>query len=75
MSSTYNPGRVAGFLYLLLGFSVFRPVYVAGRLIVREDAGATADNIKAHELLFRMGIVSDVIRCSREWTGNSLCSW
>ncbi len=61
MSSTYNPGRVAGFLYLLLGFSVVRPVYIAGRLIVREDAGATANNIKAHELLFRMGIVSDVL--------------
>ena len=61
MSSTYNPGRVAGFLHLLLGFSVFRPVYVAGRLIVRQDASATANNIKAHELLFRMGIVSDVL--------------
>ena len=61
MSSTYNPGRVAGLLYLLLGFSVFRPVYVAGRLIVRQDASATANNIKAHELLFRMGIVSDVL--------------
>lgn len=61
MSSTYNPGRVAGFLYLLLGFSVFRPMYIAGRLIVRQDATATADNIKAHELLFRMGMVSDVL--------------
>ena len=61
MSSTYNPGRVAGFLYLLLGFSVFRPIYVAGKLIMRQDASATANNIRAHELLFRMGIVSDVL--------------
>ena len=61
MSSKYNPGRVAGFLYLLLGFSAFRPIYVAGKLIVPEDAGATANNIKAHELLFHMGIVSDVL--------------
>jgi len=60
MSSTHNPGRVAGFLYLLIGFSVVRPIYVAGKLIVRQDPGATANNIKAHELLFRMGIVSDV---------------
>lgn len=61
MSSTYNPGRVAGFLYLLLGFSVFRPIYVGGRLIVPQDALTTAHNIKAHELLFRMGIVADVL--------------
>jgi hypothetical protein len=40
---------------------VFRPVYIAGALIVRQDASATANNIKAHELLFRMGIVSDVL--------------
>ena len=26
MGSSRNPGRVAGFLYLLLGFSVFRPI-------------------------------------------------
>lgn len=56
-----NPGRVAGFLYLLLVFSVFRPIYVAGALIAREDPAATARNIAAHELLFRFGIVSDLL--------------
>src|SRR5580704_675744 len=61
MSSTYNPGRIAGFLYLLLGFSVFRPVYIAGRLIVRDDPAATARNIASHELLFRVGIVTDLL--------------
>jgi hypothetical protein len=61
MSSTYNPGRVAGCLYLLLGFSVFRPIYVAGALIVRDNATATANNIAAHELLFRLGIVADLL--------------
>ncbi len=65
MSSTYNPGRVAGFLYLLLGFSVFRPVYVAGRLILREDASATTNNIKVHELVFRIGYRQ---RCARRNT-------
>jgi hypothetical protein len=54
-----NPGRVAGLLYLLLGFSVLRPIYVTGALIVREDPAATARNIAAHESLFRFGIVSD----------------
>jgi hypothetical protein len=61
MSSSYNPGRVAGFLYLLLGFSVFRPVYVANTLIAREDAAATVRNIATHESLFRLGIVTDVL--------------
>jgi len=61
MSSSYNPGRVAGCLYLLLGFSVFRPIYIASALIVREDASATAKNIATHELLFRLGIVSDLL--------------
>jgi hypothetical protein len=61
MSSSYNPGRVAGFLYLLLGFSVFRPIYIVGKLIVRDDATATANNIASHEFLFRLGIVTDVL--------------
>jgi hypothetical protein len=61
MSSGLNPGRVAGCLYLLLGFSVFRPIYIAGNLIVREDAVATARNIATHELLFRVGIVTDLL--------------
>ncbi len=56
-----NPGRVAGLLYLLLGFSVVRPIYVAGALIARDDPAATAHNIAAHELLFRFGIVSDLL--------------
>jgi len=61
MRSSYNPGRVAGFLYLLLGFSVVRPVYIAGKLIVPDDAVATARNIAAHESLFRFGIVCDLL--------------
>jgi hypothetical protein len=61
MITRFNPGRVAGCLYLLLGFSVFRPVYIAGTLIVRNDAAATARNIATHELLFRVGIVTDLL--------------
>jgi Domain of unknown function (DUF4386) len=61
MSSTHNPGRVAGWLYLLLGFSAFRPIYIGGTLIVRADATGTARNIATHELLFRLGIVSDLL--------------
>jgi Domain of unknown function (DUF4386) len=61
MSSRYNPGRVAGCLYLLTGFSIIRPMYVGRTLVVRDDAAATIHNIAAHELLFRFGIVSDLI--------------
>ena len=61
MTSSSNPGRVAGFLYLLLGFSVFRPIYVEGALIVRNSASATAHNIATHEALFRLGIVCDLL--------------
>ncbi|MGA2114158.1 MAG: DUF4386 domain-containing protein [Bryobacteraceae bacterium] len=61
MSSRYNPGRVAGCLYLLTGFSIIRPMYVGRTLVVRDDAAATIHNMAAHELLFRFGIASDLI--------------
>jgi hypothetical protein len=61
MISRHNPGRVAGCLYLLTGFSMVRPMYVGRTLVVRDDAAATIHNITAHELLFRFGIVSDLI--------------
>ena len=61
MGKSYNPGRVAGFLYLLLGFSVFRPIFIAGKLVVRDNAAVTARNIATHELLFRAGIVTDLL--------------
>jgi hypothetical protein len=61
MKSAYNPGRVAGFLYLLLGFAVVRLKYIPGALLAGRDAAQTARNIAAHELLFRFGIVSDLI--------------
>ena len=61
MSSTHNPGRVAGFLYLLLVvFAPFRLIYIPNTLIVPGNATATANNIAAHELLFRLGILADL---------------
>src|SRR2546427_4934242 len=60
MSSTRNPGRVAGFLYLLLLAAPLRLVYIPSKLIVTGNATATANNIAAHELLFRFGIVADL---------------
>jgi hypothetical protein len=61
MSSTHNPGRVAGFLYLFLAVvAPFRLIYIPTTLFVRGDATTTARNIAAHEWLFRLGIVSDL---------------
>jgi Domain of unknown function (DUF4386) len=62
MSSTRNPGRVAGFWYLLLVFGgPLRLIYIPNKLFVKGNAGATANNIAAHEWLFRFGIVSDLL--------------
>ncbi len=62
MSSTKNPGRFAGSLYLLtsiVGF--FAMGYVPGKLIVHGNAAATASNIAASETLFRLGVAAQLI--------------
>lgn len=62
MTSTRNPGRVAGLWYLFL--SVLGPIrlmYIPSKLFVHGNAAATANNIAAHQLLFRLGIVADLI--------------
>ena len=61
MSSTKNPGRVAGLLYLLLLAAPLRLIYIPSRLFVAGNATATANNIATHELLFRLGMVSDLL--------------
>jgi hypothetical protein len=61
MTSTRNPGRVAGFWYLLLVLGgPIRLIYIPSKLFVHGNAAATASNIAAHEWLFRFGIVSDL---------------
>src|SRR5580658_8869585 len=62
MSFARNPGRLAGLLYVLtsiVGF--FAMGYVPGKLIVDGNAAATASNIAAHEMLFRLGIAGGLI--------------
>jgi len=62
MSSTHNLGRVAGLLYLLMGIpAAFSLMYVPQTLIVPGNATATANNILASEMLFRIGIVSGLV--------------
>lgn len=60
-SSTRNPGRVAGFWYLLLVvLGPVRLMYIPSKLFVHGNAAATVNNVAAHELLFRLGIVADL---------------
>src|SRR5207247_9942178 len=62
MNSTYNPGRVAGLWYLLLiAIGPFLLIYIPGKLYVKGNAAATINNIEAHELLFRFGILAELI--------------
>src|SRR6266446_3117767 len=62
MSSTKNPGRFAGLLYILMSIpGVFAMMYVPSKLIVHANAAATASNIAAHETLFRLGIAAQLI--------------
>jgi hypothetical protein len=46
---------------LLVLFAPFRLIYIPTKLFVRGNATATANNIGAHESLFRLGIVSDLL--------------
>ena len=62
MSLTKNPARFAGLLYLLGSIpGWFALEYVPGKLLVDGNATATANNIAAHELLFRLGIAANLI--------------
>ena len=62
MNLTRNPGRRAGFLYVLLSLlGFFSMGYVPEKLIVHGNPGATAQNIAASETLFRLGIASQLI--------------
>jgi len=62
MRTTYNPGRVAGLWYLLLIVSgpLFL-IYIPSKLFVHGNAAATVNNVALHELLFRFGIVDELL--------------
>jgi hypothetical protein len=62
MNSNKKTARTAGFWYLVLAItSGFGLLYVPSAIIVPGNAAATADNIVANELLYRLGIVSILI--------------
>jgi len=77
--------RIAGFFYLLtIVARMFVEIFVRNRLVVSDDAAATATNIMAHEQLFRLGFAADIMAfasyialtalltsCSSPWIGAS----
>ncbi len=60
---TYKPiARITGGTYLLLVFlGIFSEVFVRSSLVSYSDASLTMDNILKSELLFRFGIVGDIL--------------
>jgi hypothetical protein len=61
MTPLSKNARIAGLLYLTLFSAPLRLIYIPGTLFVQGNAAATARNIAAHELLFRFGIVCDLL--------------
>ncbi len=54
--------RIAGAIYLSMVITgPFSLIYVPSKLIVRGNAAATADNILAHETMFRLAILADLV--------------
>jgi hypothetical protein len=62
MHPTVKAARTAGLIYLsMILVAPFCLLYIPSKLIVRGNAAATADNILAHETLFRLSIFGDLI--------------
>jgi hypothetical protein len=60
--SRQRTARFAGFLYLVMGLAgAFSIAYIPRAFIVRNDAAATAANILGSPLLYRFGIVADLV--------------
>jgi len=62
MHPTDKAARIAGAVYLSMVITApFSLIYVPSKLIVRGNATATADNILAHETMFRLSILGDLV--------------
>lgn len=60
--SNKKTARAAGLLYLIVIVTeTFSLVYVPSKLIIWKDSSATFQNIVSSELLFRLGIISELI--------------
>ena len=62
MTAISKNARVAGLLYILASVvGLVRLLYIPKALLVYGNATATANNVAAHESLFRLGIVSGLV--------------
>ena len=62
MHPTRKAARIAGAVYLSMVFTApFTLLYIPNKLIVRGDATATANNILAHQTMFRLAILGDLV--------------
>jgi hypothetical protein len=63
MSSIKGTARFAGFLYLMVFLlGIFGELFVRQGLYLPENAGVTASNLMASDTLFRLSLVTDLIR-------------
>lgn len=62
MNTNKSIARKAGLIYLIVVISgIFSLMYVPNQLIDLNNAAVTYQNIQSHELLFRLGILGNVI--------------
>ena len=62
MHPTDKAARIAGAVYLSMVLTApFSLIYVPSKLIVRDNAAATAENVLAHETMFRLSILADLV--------------
>jgi Domain of unknown function (DUF4386) len=62
MTTLSKNARVAGLIYIVGSLvAVVRLIYIPSTLIVSENTTATVNNIARHELLFRFGILSQLL--------------
>ena len=62
MHPTAKAARIAGAVYLSMVLTApFSLIYVPSKLIVRDNAAATAENVLAHETMFRLSILGDLV--------------
>jgi len=60
--SQRKAARIIGLSYFFGQIpAIFAEFYVSGQLIVYDNAAETANNIIAHERLFRLGIASNLL--------------
>lgn len=62
MNDTKRQARIAGLWYLSLFFTApIGLLYVPGKVVVSGDAAATAENLRTHAGLVRLGIASELV--------------